>query len=69
MAVIIDENTNVIVQGITGNQGKFHTQQMLAYGTKIVGGISPGKGGQEVLGVPVYDTVSAALEEQRYALA
>ncbi len=65
MAIIIDENTNVIVQGITGNQGKFHTQQMLAYGTKIVGGTSPGKGGQEVLGVPVYDTVSAALEEHR----
>ncbi len=65
MAIIIDENTNVIVQGITGNQGKFHTEQMLAYGTKIVGGTSPGKGGQEVLGVPVYDTVSAAMEEQR----
>lgn len=65
MAIIIDENTNVIVQGMTGNQGQFHTKQMLAYGTKIVGGISPGKGGQEVLGVPVYDTVSAALEQHR----
>ncbi|KJS14864.1 MAG: succinyl-CoA ligase [ADP-forming] subunit alpha [Peptococcaceae bacterium BRH_c4b] len=65
MAIIIDENTNIIVQGMTGNQGKFHTEQMLAYGTKIVGGISPGKGGQEVLGVPVYDTVCAAMEEQR----
>lgn len=65
MAIIIDENTNVIVQGITGNQGKFHTNQMLAYGTKIVAGTSPGKGGQEVLGVPVYDTVCAAMEEQK----
>ncbi|MFZ5644207.1 MAG: succinate--CoA ligase subunit alpha [Bacillota bacterium] len=65
MAIIIDENTNVIVQGATGNQGKFHLKQMLAYGTKIVGGISPGKGGQEVEGVKIYDTVFAAMEENR----
>lgn len=65
MAIIIDENTNVIVQGATGNQGKFHTRQMLAYGTKVVGGISPGKGGQELDGLKIYDTVSAAMEEQR----
>ncbi|MFZ5647186.1 MAG: succinate--CoA ligase subunit alpha [Bacillota bacterium] len=65
MAIIIDENTNVVVQGITGNQGKFHTRQMLAYGTKIVGGVSPGKGGQEVDGIKVYDTVFAAVEDQR----
>lgn len=62
MAIIIDEKTNVIVQGITGNQGLFHTRQMLAYGTRIVGGVSPGKGGREVEGVPVYDTVNAAVE-------
>lgn len=65
MAIIIDENTHVLVQGITGNQGRFHTRQMLNFGTKIVAGVSPGKGGQEVEGVPVYDTVYAALEEQK----
>ena len=65
MAIIIDENTNVIVQGVTGNQGRFHTRQMLAYGTKIVGGTSPGKGGQEQEGVRIYDTVFAAMEDSR----
>lgn len=65
MAIIIDENTNVVVQGATGNQGRFHTRQMLAYGTKIVGGTSPGKGGQEVEGVRIYDSVFAAMEEHR----
>ncbi|MFZ5633741.1 MAG: succinate--CoA ligase subunit alpha [Bacillota bacterium] len=65
MAIIIDENTNVIVQGATGNQGRFHTRQMLAYGTRIVGGTSPGKGGQEVEGVKIYDTVFAAMEDHR----
>lgn len=65
MAIIIDENTNVIVQGATGNQGKFHTRQMLAYGTKIVGGTSPGKGGQEHEGIRIYDTVFAAMEDSR----
>ncbi|MCG8400190.1 MAG: succinate--CoA ligase subunit alpha [Firmicutes bacterium] len=62
MSIIIDEQTRVIVQGITGNQGRFHTAQMLAYGTNIVGGVSPGKGGQTVEGVPVYDTAFAAVE-------
>ncbi|SFR06199.1 succinate--CoA ligase subunit alpha [Desulfoscipio geothermicus] len=65
MAIIINEKTNVIVQGITGNQGRFHTCQMLAYGTKIVGGVSPGKGGQEVEGIPVYDTVYEAVDNQQ----
>jgi len=64
VAIIIDENTRVIVQGITGKQGRFHTRQMLAYGTKIVGGVSPGKGGQEVEGIPVYDTAFEAVEAQ-----
>lgn len=63
MAIIVDEHTRVLVQGITGKQGLFHTRQMLAYGTKIVAGVSPGKGGQEAAGVPVYDTVKAALEK------
>ncbi|MDT3700957.1 MAG: succinate--CoA ligase subunit alpha [Thermincola sp.] len=62
MAIFVNKDTKVIIQGITGNQGRFHTAQMLAYGTKIVGGVSPGKGGQLVEGVPVYDTVTAVLE-------
>ncbi len=65
MAIIIDENTNVIVQGATGNQGRFHTRQMLAYGTRIVGGTSPGKGGQEVEGIRIYENVFAAMEDHR----
>ncbi|MHB8985458.1 MAG: succinate--CoA ligase subunit alpha [Eubacteriales bacterium] len=65
MAIIIDENTNVVVQGMTGNQGLFHTKQMLAYGTKIVAGTSPGKGGTVVEGIPVYDSVRAACENHR----
>lgn len=63
MAIIIDENTRAIVQGITGSQGRFHAERMIAYGTKIVGGVTPGKGGSEVLGVPVFDTVREAVEE------
>ncbi|HUW64725.1 MAG TPA: succinate--CoA ligase subunit alpha [Spirochaetia bacterium] len=61
MAIIIDENTRVIVQNITGRQGAFHTRQMLAFGTKVVGGTAPGKGGQTVDDVPVYDTVDQAV--------
>ncbi|NLZ28897.1 MAG: succinate--CoA ligase subunit alpha [Firmicutes bacterium] len=63
MAIIIDEGTSVLVQGITGNQGSFHTGKMLEYGTRVVAGVSPGKGGRRVEGVPVYDTVASALEE------
>ncbi len=62
MAIMIDENTRVLVQGITGNQGKFHTPQMIAYGTKVLAGVTPGKGGQKVSDVPVYNTVNEALE-------
>lgn len=64
MAIFIDGNTRVLVQGMTGNQGSFHTDQMLAYGTKIIGGVSPGKGGQKVEGVPVYNTVFEAMEKE-----
>ncbi len=64
MAVLVDKDTRVVVQGITGGQGTFHTGAMLAYGTKIVAGTSPGKGGQEVNGVPVYDSLREAVEEQ-----
>jgi len=64
MSVLVDENTRVVVQGITGGEGKFHTEQMLDYGTNVVAGAVPGKGGQEVAGVPVYDTVDRAAREE-----
>jgi len=60
MSIIIDKNSKVVVQGITGNEGRFHTASMLKYGTKIVTGVTPGKGGQEVQGIPVYNTVDEA---------
>lgn len=63
MSIFVDKDTRVVVQGITGKQGMFHTQQMLEYGTNIVGGVTPGKGGQEVCGVPVFDTVREAVEK------
>ena len=61
MGIIIGKDTRVIVQGITGNEGRFHTAAMLRYGTKIVAGVTPGKRGQQVEGVPVYDTVAEAI--------
>ena len=61
MSIYIDSNTRLIVQGITGSQGLFHTEQMMQYGTNVVGGVTPGKGGTEVLGVPVFDTVAQAV--------
>lgn len=61
MAIIVNDRTRVLVQGITGNQGSFHTRQMLAYGTRVVAGVSPGKGGQTVEGVPVYETAEEAV--------
>src|SRR3989338_5211795 len=63
MAVLINKETKIIVQGITGYMGKTHTALMLKYGTKIVAGVTPGKKGQEVSGVKVYDTVSEAKEK------
>ncbi|MEP5805834.1 MAG: succinate--CoA ligase subunit alpha [Roseobacter sp.] len=60
MSVLVDENTKVICQGLTGSQGTFHTEQAQAYGTKMVGGVTPGKGGQEHLGLPVFDSVHEA---------
>ena len=62
MSVLVDSNTKVICQGITGAQGTFHTEQAIAYRTKMVGGVTPGKGGQTHLGLPVYDTVGEAVE-------
>ncbi|MCL4691084.1 MAG: succinate--CoA ligase subunit alpha [Candidatus Hydrogenedentes bacterium] len=62
MSILIDANTKVVVQGITGRDGSFHTGQMIQYGTKIVGGVTPGKGGQEACGVPVFNSVKEAVE-------
>ncbi|MCF7915762.1 MAG: succinate--CoA ligase subunit alpha [Spirochaetaceae bacterium] len=62
MSFFVDENTRLIVQGITGREGTFHTEQMQQYGTNVVAGVTPGKGGTEVLGVPVYNTVREAME-------
>jgi len=65
VSMLIDENTKVLVQGITGTQGRFHSKTMLDYGTKVVAGVTPGKGGQTVHDVPVFDTVKEAKEETR----
>src|SRR5687767_9470822 len=63
MSILIDKNTRVICQGFTGSQGTFHSEQAIAYGTKMVGGVSPGKGGQTHLNLPVFDTVREAKEK------
>ena len=60
MSILVDKNTKVIVQGLTGRAGQFHAQQCVAYGTQIVGGVTPGKGGLSVDGIPIFDTVEAA---------
>lgn len=65
MAILVGKNTRALVQGITGSQGMFHTKLMLEYGTKIVAGVTPGKGGTNVYGVPVYDTVSEAVDAHK----
>ena len=62
MSILVSKSTKVICQGITGAQGSFHTEQAIAYGTRMVGGVTPGKGGQTHLGLPVYDTVAEARE-------
>jgi succinyl-CoA synthetase alpha subunit len=63
MSVLVNKQTKVITQGFTGAQGTFHSEQALAYGTRLVGGVTPGKGGQDHLGLPVFDTVDRAVEE------
>ncbi len=63
MPILLDENTRVLVQGITGREGSNRTRYMLEYGTKVVAGVTPGRGGEEVWGVPVYDTVAEAIRE------
>ena len=63
MSVLVNKNTKVIVQGFTGQQGTFHAEQMIDYGTKVMGGVTPGKGGKEHIGLPVYDTVQDAVDD------
>ena len=63
MSILVDEKTKVICQGITGKQGMFHTRQALAYGTKMVGGVTPGKGGEKMNGLPIFNTVREAVQE------
>lgn len=62
MSILIDKTTRVVVQGITGRDGSFHTRQMIDYGTKVVAGVTPGKGGETIHGVPVYDTMAEAVK-------
>jgi len=63
MSVLVNKNSKIVCQGITGNQGSFHTEQCIEYGTQVVAGVTPGRGGQEHLGVPVYNTVRDAVAE------
>lgn len=61
MSILVDKSTRVIVQGMTGREGEFHTRQMIEYGTQVVAGIRPGRGGETFLGVPIFDTVAEAV--------
>ena len=63
MSILVDENTKLLVQGITGSEGSFHTQRCIEYGTRVVAGVTPGKGGSQHLGVPVFNTVEKAMAE------
>jgi len=63
MSILADQNTRVVVQGITGKEGSFHAEQCKAYGTKVVAGVTPGKGGQEIIGTPVFNSVAEAVKE------
>ncbi len=65
MSILVDKKTRLVVQGITGSEGSFHTQQMIEYGTKVVAGVTPGKGGTEFLGVPVFNTVEESVKETK----
>ena len=64
MSILVNKDTRLVVQGLTGNQGMFHGQKMIEYGTNVVAGVTPGKGGQSVLDVPVFNTVQEAVEKE-----
>jgi succinyl-CoA synthetase alpha subunit len=64
MSILVNEESRVVVQGITGREGAFHTKQMLDYGTKVVAGVTPGKGGQRMEEVPVFNSVREAVEQE-----
>src|ERR671918_993786 len=64
MSIMVNKNTRLICQGITGKAGEFHSKNCLEYGTKLVAGVTPGKGGQTTLGVPIFDTVAEAVEKE-----
>ncbi|MDH3843202.1 MAG: succinate--CoA ligase subunit alpha, partial [Myxococcales bacterium] len=63
MSILVDKNTKLVVQGMTGSVGKFHTEQMLGYGTKVVAGVTPGRGGQSFMDVPVFNTMREAVKQ------
>ena len=65
MSILLDKRTKVLVQGITGGEGSFHTQQMLEYGTKVVAGVTPGKGGTDFMSIPVFNTVEDAVKSTK----
>ena len=65
MSILVDKNTRLAVQGITGREGTFHTQQCIAYGTKVVAGVTPGKGGTAHEGIPVFNTVADAVAQRK----
>lgn len=65
MSIFVDKNTRLLVQGITGKEGRFHTRQCVAYGTNVVAGVTPGKGGEKIDGIPVFNTVSEAVDKTR----
>ena len=63
MSILVNKNSRIVCQGITGRQGSFHTQQCIEYGTQVVAGVTPGRGGEEHLGVPVYDSTHEAVSK------
>ncbi len=65
MSILVDKKTRLVVQGITGSEGSFHTGQMVEYGTKVVAGVTPGKGGTKFENIPIYNTVEDAVKEQK----